>query len=57
MTEEEFCNYLIIINKWISENKINDLKIEMKQITDINRKKEIMDMITNIKKRSEEYGK
>ena len=57
MTEEEFCNYLIIINKWISENKINDLKVEMKSINDINRKKEIMNMITNIKKRSEEYGK
>ena len=57
MTEEEFCNYLIIINKWISENKINELKIEMKKITDINRKKEIMDMIAKIKKRSEEYGK
>ena len=57
MTEEEFCNYLIIINKWMSENKIKDLKLEMKKVTDINRKKEIMNMITNIKKRSEEYGK
>lgn len=57
MTEEEFCNYLIIINKWMSENKIKDLKLEMKKVTDINRKKEIMNMITDIKKRSEEYGK
>ena len=53
MSEEEFKNYIKIVDKWIKESKINDLKIELKKVSDINRKKEIMDMITKIKRGSE----
>ena len=53
MNEEEFKNYIKIVDKWIKESKINDLKIELKKVNDINRKKEIMDMITKIKRVSE----
>lgn len=53
MNEEEFKNYIKIVDKWIKESKINDLKIELKKVSDINRKKEIMDMITKIKRGSE----
>ena len=53
MNEEEFKNYIKIVDKWIKESKINDLKIELKKVNDINRKKEIMDMITKIKRGSE----
>jgi len=56
MTEEEFRNYISIINKWIKESKINDLKLQLKNEVDINRKKELMDMITKIKRGSVEYG-
>lgn len=53
MNEEEFKNYIKIVYKWIKESKINALKIELKKVSDINRKKEIMDMITKIKRGSE----
>lgn len=53
MNEEEFKNYIKIVDKWIKESKINALKIELKKVSDINRKKEIMDMITKIKRGSE----
>lgn len=54
MTEEEFLNYIEIVNKWVVDNKIDNLKIELKRETDINRKKELMDLITKIKRGSEE---
>lgn len=54
MTEEEFLNYIEIVNKWIIDTKIDNLKIELKKETDINRKKELMDLITKIKRGSEE---
>ena len=57
MCEEEFLNYIDIVNKWIIDSKIDNLKIELKKETDINRKKELMDLITKIKRGSEEYGK
>lgn len=57
MCEEEFLNYIEIVNKWIIDTKIDNLKIELKKETDINRKKELMDLITKIKRGSEEYGK
>lgn len=57
MCEEEFLNYIEIVNKWVIDTKINNLKIELKKETDINRKKELMDLITKIKRGSEEYGK
>ncbi len=57
MSELEFINYINIVNKWIQDNKISELKIELKQENDINRKKEITDLIAKIKRGSEEYGK
>ncbi len=54
MCEEEFLNYIEIVNKWIIDTKIDNLKIELKKETDINRKKELMDLITKIKRGSEE---
>ena len=54
---DEFNNYLNILKKWVTSDKIKKLKDELKQSTDITRKKELMDIITNIKKGSEEYGK
>ncbi len=54
MIEEEFLNYIEIVNKWIIDTKIDNLKIELKKETDINRKKELMDLITKIKRGSEE---
>ena len=56
MNDEEFLNYIEIIRKWVLESKINSLKIELKKELDINRKKEIMDLITKIKRGSEENG-
>jgi len=57
MNEIEFMNYIKIVNKWIVDEKIKGIKEELKSITDINRKKELMDMITNIKRGSEDNGK
>ena len=57
MNEDEFHNYVEIIRKWINTSKIDSLKTELKNTSDITRKKEIMNMITNIKRGSEEYGK
>jgi len=53
MSEEEFKSYIKIVNKWIIDEKIKSIKEELKSVTDINRKKELMDMITNIKRGSE----
>ena len=57
MNDSEFNNYVEIVRRWIKTNKIDRLKKELKNTTDITKKKEIMDVITNIKRRSEEYGK
>ena len=57
MNEEEFKSYIKIINKWIIDEKVKNIKEELKSVTDINRKKELMDMITNIKRGSENNGK
>lgn len=54
MSEEEFRSYINIISKWIKDTKIDELKVKLKNETDINRKKELMDMITKIKRGSEE---
>jgi len=54
MNESEFLNYIDIVSKWIKTSKIDNLKKELKNETDINRKKELMDMITKIKRGSEE---
>ena len=51
MSEEEFDVYISIVNKWMIENKINKLKLELKNFTDINRKKELMELITSMKKK------
>ena len=51
MSEEEFDVYISIVNKWMIENKINKLKLELKNVTDINRKKELMELITSMKKK------
>ena len=56
MNEIEFRNYIKIISKWIKDNKINELKEKIKNEVDINRKKELMDMITKIKRGSVENG-
>jgi len=53
MSEEEFKSYIKIVNKWIIDEKIKSIKEELKSVTDINRKKELMDMITDIKRGSE----
>ena len=55
--DEEFFNYTKIVSKWVKHTKINNLKSELKNVTDINRKKELMDMIAKIKRGSENYGK
>ncbi len=57
MNIEEFMEYIKIIRKWINTSKINSLKVELKTVNDINRKKEIADIIARIKRESEEYGK
>lgn len=54
MNDEEFTSYIKIVKKWVKDNKINNLKSELKSVSDINRKKEIMDIITKIKRGSEE---
>ena len=51
MSEDEFDGYISIVNKWMIENKINKLKLELKNVTDINRKKELMELITSMKKK------
>ena len=56
MSEEEFRNYISIISKWIKNTKINELKEKLVREVDINRKKELMDMITKIKRGSDLNG-
>ena len=53
MNENEFRSYIKIIEKWIKEDEINELKLRIKSELDINTKKELMDMIASIKRGSE----
>ena len=57
MKEEEFMSYINILKKWIAESKIEELKQELNHVLDMNRKKEIMETITKIKKGSVNDGK
>ncbi|CDA52947.1 unknown [Clostridium sp. CAG:533] len=43
------------IKKWDNEEKIKELKEEIKKITDINEKERINDLIIKIKRGSEDY--
>lgn len=52
--ESEFDDYVEIIKKWIKEKRINNLKEQLKNETDINKKEEINDLIIKIKKGSED---
>ena len=52
--ESEFDDYIEIIKKWIKEKRINNLKEQLKNETDINKKEEINDLIIKIKKGSED---
>lgn len=56
MNDKEFMTYIKIIRKWIDSSKINNLKIELKNENDINKKKEIANIIARIKRESEKYG-
>lgn len=47
---EEFDSYVKIVNEWIKEKRINKLKDELKNETDINRQFELNDLIIKIKK-------
>lgn len=52
--EIDFDSFLSIIREWITEKQIEELKEELKNETDINRKEEINDLIINLKRGSEE---
>lgn len=52
--ESEFDDYVEIIKMWIKEKRINNLKEQLKNETDINKKEEINDLIIKIKKGSED---
>ena len=52
--ESEFDDYVEIIKKWIKEKRINNLKEQLKNETDINKKEEINDLIIKIKKGRED---
>ena len=54
---EDVMLHVIAIFNDEDDEKIKNIKEELKSITDINRKKELMDMITNIKRGSEYNGK
>ena len=51
---EEFDNFVAIINKWIRESKIDKLKEQLKNETDVNKQEELNDLIIKIKKGSED---
>lgn len=50
---EEFDDYLEIIRKWIKEEQINKLKIEIDNEPDINKQEELNDLLIKLKKESE----
>ncbi len=56
LKKEEWNNYILFIRKWITESKINDLKIKLKNETDINEKLRINDKIAKLKKGCEYNG-
>lgn len=51
---EEFDNFIAIINKWIRESKIDKLKEQLKNETDVKKQEELNDLIIKIKKGSED---
>lgn len=51
---EEFDNFVSIINKWIRESKIDKLKEQLKNETDVKKQEELNDLIIKIKKGSED---
>ena len=51
---EEFDNFVAIINKWIRESKIDKLKEQLKNETDVKKQEELNDIIIKIKKGSED---
>ena len=51
---EEFDNFVAIINKWIRESKIDKLKEQLKNETDVKKQEELNDLIIKIKKGSED---
>ena len=51
---EEFANFVAIINKWIRESKIDKLKEQLKNETDVKKQEELNDLIIKIKKGSED---
>lgn len=51
---EEFDNFVAIINNWIRESKIDKLKEQLKNETDVNKQEELNDLIIKIKKGSED---
>lgn len=50
---DEFDDYLSLIKKWIKEEQINKLKIEIDNETDINKRLELNDLLIKLKKESE----
>ena len=57
MNDLEFENYLNIVSKWVKTSKINKIKEELKNTTDITRKKELMEKLTILKRGSDIDGK
>lgn len=51
---EEFDNFVAIINKWIRESKIDKLKEQLKNETNVKKQEELNDLIIKIKKGSED---
>lgn len=51
---EEFDNFVAIIYKWIRESKIDKLKEQLKNETDVKKQEELNDLIIKIKKGSED---
>lgn len=51
---EEFDNFVAIINNWIRESKIDKLKEQLKNETDVKKQEELNDLIIKIKKGSED---
>ena len=52
ISDENFINYVRIINKKMDEDEIRRLKVKLKEELDVNKKIEIAAKITEIKKRS-----
>ena len=51
LIDNDFVGIIEKIKVWKNENKINQLKDELKETSDINKKLEIMDNIAKLKKR------